>query len=183
MARCARHDTIAVAIVVAIFAVVAFGFGAIVVDLGYARMVKGQAQDAADSAALAAAAALSDGGLLGRRFYVVYASKLKAKQILDVEPAGWSGCVDPGRLTEPAPGVPCVSFDAEQDDNPREVRVRVPDAPPYSFFGRDLRLQRHRDLCFGGGQPRTCYIHTRVCNMHTLHRRAGRCRPYRDCLS
>ena len=57
-----RTDEGAIAIVVAIFSLVAFGFAAVVVDLGYARTVKLRAQDAADSAALGGAAALFAGG-------------------------------------------------------------------------------------------------------------------------
>ena len=47
-----REERGAIAVVVAFFAVVAFRFAAIVVDLGYARSIKAKAQDAADSAAL-----------------------------------------------------------------------------------------------------------------------------------
>src|SRR5205085_7867274 len=48
-------DRGAVAILVAVFAIVMFAVGALVVDLGVARVTRRDAQNAADSAALAAA--------------------------------------------------------------------------------------------------------------------------------
>lgn len=57
--RAGSSDSGAVAIVVAVSAVVLFGFAALVVDVGDAQDLKSQAQTALDSAALAAARQLS----------------------------------------------------------------------------------------------------------------------------
>ncbi len=131
-----RDDGGAVAVVVAVFAVVIFGFAAIIVDLGYARAEKARAQDAADSAALAAAAALYASG--SPDFVAaVAAAKNNARDVLGRASGGawdaaWSGCVD----NAPLPiDVGCVSFDTTEINNPRQVRVAVPVTPVDSFFG------------------------------------------------
>ncbi len=56
--RLAERDDGAVAILVAAMALMIFGLSAIVVDLGFARQVRSDAQDSADAAALAGAGAL-----------------------------------------------------------------------------------------------------------------------------
>ena len=138
----ADADGGAVAVVVAVFAVVAFGFAAIVVDLGYARVVKARAQDAADSAALAAAAQLYSGGSASD---AAAAAETNARNVLGLDGLDdedwldlWTDCDDPSRLPVPLPPIPepsCVSFDVSEANDPRQVRVRVPDTPVESFFG------------------------------------------------
>ena len=94
LAVIARGDRGAIAVVVAVFAVVAFGFGALVVDLGYARLLKMRAQDAADSAALAGAAALFAGGSVADFDEAVLQAQARAVEAMD--PAyglEWSDCL------------------------------------------------------------------------------------------
>ena len=123
-------DEGAIAVVVAVFSLVAFGFAAIVVDLGYARTVKLRAQDAADSAALAGAAALFAGGGSANFSAAAAAARANANDIMGSTMA-WTGCTDSARL--PGPQLDCVSFDSAT--NPRQVRVRVPNTSVDAFLG------------------------------------------------
>ena len=142
--------------VVAVFAVVAFGFAAIVVDLGYARSLKGHAQDAADSAALAGAAALfADGGVPDFDEAVLQA-QINA-QIEAMEPAYGRSCVDwssadPGASLDVQIG--CVSFDSA-DTIPRRFACDVPDIAVPSFFGGIFGYEDTGSR-LRGGQPGTC---------------------------
>lgn len=130
-----RHgdDEGAVAILVAIFAVVIFGFASIVVDLGYARTLKVDRQDAADAAALAAARALPDVTM------AVKAAGLSASQNIDIDadPATWT-CLD----VEPSAGwhrsfeTACITF--SEDD--MQVSVALPDKSAPSFISGALGL-------------------------------------------
>lgn len=126
--RARRRDSEAgtIAIVMALCAVMMFGFAALVVDLGHARDVRRQAQAAADSSALAG----------GNRLYLTSASaamtqtadevKAYAGSNYGVTDAQWAGCLDPDRPPGfvPSTASPCISFN--DASKPTEVRVRIP---------------------------------------------------------
>ena len=129
-----ERDAGAIAVVVAVFAVVAFGFAAIIVDLGYARMLKARAQDAADSAALAAAAELYADGGLPKFAQAANEAKDNALAVMGLPNSQWSSvCVDPAQLLGKQQG-PCVSFDSAADPRQIRVHVRVPDTDDNIFF-------------------------------------------------
>ena len=62
IARSRRDDDGAVAILVALMSVVLFGFGALVIDIGHAQVVRSQGQSTVDAASLAGVRALASGG-------------------------------------------------------------------------------------------------------------------------
>ena len=131
-----RHDDSgAVAILAAIFAVVMFGFAAIVVDLGAARATRGSAQKSADASALAAANVLyPPAQTVADIPAAVQAAKQYALANYGTAASEWAGCSDAERLAHvPLGGTECISFD--QAVSPTRLRVRIPARDVASFFG------------------------------------------------
>lgn len=134
------RDEGAVAIVVALFAVVLFGFAALVVDVGNGQNVRTESQNAVDAAALAGVRALANGDDVSAavKQYVGYS----------FQGVDWSNCTDPDHLgqTDAADLTDqCISWDSSAPDATGQVayQVRVkfpPKRVPESFAG-----------AFGGG--------------------------------
>lgn len=123
----------AVAVLTALIAVVLLVAASFVIDLGLARDVRGQAQNAADASALAAANVLyAEDGEPDFTAAVSAATSYAARNF-GVDAAAWAGCTDPGALPVPSSS-PCVSFD--DAERPTRVRVRVPSRRvPTAFAG------------------------------------------------
>lgn len=127
-----RGDDGVVALLVAVFAVVAFILGALVVERGAAYEARRDAQNAADVAAVAAAAIFYDAAGAAHKQQAGQAAETYArKNFPGDQPAGdyWDGCVAPPvtggwEAWQPptGPPVPCVAF---LDSGPRYTRVRV----------------------------------------------------------
>ncbi len=120
-----RNQRGAVAIVVAVFAVVAMAFAAMVVDLAQARDVRRQSQNASDASALAAGNTLYLAGQTPNIAGAVAAAKGYAQSNYNVTAADWDTCSDPGHLSVPPGGSQCISF-APNLTKPTTVRVVVP---------------------------------------------------------
>ncbi|MCY7373674.1 MAG: pilus assembly protein TadG-related protein [Spirochaetaceae bacterium] len=133
--RDGRDDSGAIAILAAIFAVVMFGFAAVVVDLGAARATRGSAQKSADASALAAANVLYPPAQTAADIpAAVQAAKQYALANYGTAAGEWAGCADTGRLSHvPLGGTSCISFDAA--GTPTRLRVRIPPRDVTSFFG------------------------------------------------
>ncbi len=136
----ARDDRGAVAVLTAVLAVLLFGMAALVVDLGIARDNRRQAQNTADSAALAAANALyattaPDLTKPGDFDAAVLAAKDYAAKNYGTTEAEWAGCVNPEPLKfqYPGTGTSCISFDSFL--YPKQVLVVVPLRKQPSMFG------------------------------------------------
>ncbi len=135
-----RGDGGAVAVLTAVMAVMLFGIAALVVDLGIARDSRRQAQNTADSAALAAANALyattaPNLNKPGDFDAAVKAAKdYAAKNYGTTEPQ-WRSCVNPEPLAFEAPGTrtSCITFDSFL--YPKQVLVVVPLRKQPSIFG------------------------------------------------
>jgi hypothetical protein len=137
-----RDDSGAIAIIVALFAVVLFGFAALVVDVGNAADVKAQASTAADAGALAGARDLAawanahgpaSDPLLEQA--VEDAVKNAVKNTYPVTDAAWAACTDspvPTGLT-PLTTTPCIEYSVS--DTQSTVRVRMPVRRVPSTFG------------------------------------------------
>jgi hypothetical protein len=131
-----RDDRGAVAVLVAVLALVLFGMAAIVVDLGLARDTRRQAQNTADSAALAAGNALYLNGVVDTAA-AISAAKSYAARNFGTTNADWATCSDVGRPAgfQLVPGqTPCISFAGSPA--PTEVRVVVPRRPVSAQLGR-----------------------------------------------
>lgn len=128
--RAARRDEGAVTLItVILMSVVLLGIVSLVVDLGLARDTRRQAQNAADSAALAAGNSLATGGTVTT---AVAAAKSLAQKNFGTTPADWSTCTDAAKLAYvPSGGTPCISFDSA---TPTAVRVLVPVRPVLTPF-------------------------------------------------
>jgi hypothetical protein len=138
VSRSRRDDEGVVAILVALLSVVLFGFGALVIDIGHAQVVRSQGQNAVDTASLAGVRALASPG--GTVDDAVTAVREYVKENMGI--TDWAGCKDPtplvlapdtvdptdaciSTLTSPDPGV--TSF---------QVRVKLPiQHVPASFGG------------------------------------------------
>jgi hypothetical protein len=126
----------AIAILVAVFALVMFGFAAIVVDLGMVRVTKADSRATADSASLAGAAALYAEPNPTPQFGAAIAA-VKASAERNGTPLGdWAGCSAP----RPAPswvmagsGTTCILFDSAIA--PRRVFVATPTRRVDAAFG------------------------------------------------
>ncbi len=120
-----RREDGAVVVLVAVLSVVLFGLAALVVDLGLARDTRRQAQNAADSAVLAAGNALYVAGAADPAAAIA-AAKSYARANFGTTDDDWVHCTDPDR---PAGFVPvagqtaCISFSGAPTD---EVRVVIP---------------------------------------------------------
>lgn len=132
----------AVAVVVSVLMLVLVMCAAVVVDLGNARDVRRQSQNAADSSALAAANVLYPAsntcatGVLPCINDAVDAAKAFAQSNFGVTDANWTSCSAGAgdRLAYTPSGVStCISFDSALA--PTEVRVYVPVRPVGTFFG------------------------------------------------
>jgi Flp pilus assembly protein TadG len=109
---------------------------ALVVDMGYAKQMRREAQASADAAALAAAQVMAGGGTYA-------AAATAARDIADtnlkaLDGSGWAGCTDPDRpdnyeVVDGTGGLTggCVSFDTTA----HLVRVVLPTVDAPSFFG------------------------------------------------
>ena len=93
-----RDEDGAVAILVAILSVVLFGFGALVIDIGHAQVVRSQGQSTVDAASLAGVRALANQG--GTVADAVAAVKNYVDENMGI--TDWTGCTDPTPLTLPA---------------------------------------------------------------------------------
>jgi Flp pilus assembly protein TadG len=135
--RLARGDDGAIAILVAMLSIMLFGFAAIVVDLGYARTVKGDAQSAVDASALAAAGVLADDSSPAQPFVAAYgAVKRLANENFGTTDADWDACVAtrPGASwVQGGSGTNCILFNHAV--NPTKVQVVLPPKHVDSFFG------------------------------------------------
>lgn len=131
-----RDERGVVALLVAAFATCMFILAALVVDLGHARDVRRQAQNAADAAALAGANVLFPrstctspvGGSSPCFTDAVAAVKRYASSNFSVAESTWASCVDPARPVGyfvPIGGTPCISFDTSTSAVTK-VRVQLP---------------------------------------------------------
>jgi len=127
----------AIAILVAILATVLFGFAAIVVDLGYARTVEGDAQNAVDASSLAAAGILADESSPSAPFVDAdNAIRQLAANNFGTTDADWDACVAtrPGASwVQGGSGTDCIMFNHAV--NPTKVQVVLPSKHVDSFFG------------------------------------------------
>lgn len=142
--RLVRADSGAVAVVVALFAVAVFIFGALVVEVGAAREVRREAQNAADAAALAAAGELYDARGRLRPQEAIQAAKRFARENFDTGRASstyWNGCAAPResrqwrtRINGFRTGTSCIAFYRE-GSRWTKVQVAVPGKDTPGFFG------------------------------------------------
>ena len=128
-------DQGAIAVVVAVFAVVLFGFGALVVDLGVVRTTRVEAQSAVDSAALAGAAELYDDADSTPVPEAVDEVKRYAAANFGTPSSSWATCSTPlpSGWTSAGSGTSCIAFDDAV--RPSQVRVRLPSRAVAAAFG------------------------------------------------
>lgn len=156
-----RDDRGAVAVLVAMLSLILFGMAALIVDLGIARDTRRQAQNTADSAALAAANALYLSGSASPAG-AIDAAKRYAAQNFGTTEAEWGRCADPDRPAGFAavPGqTACISFRGLPA--PREVRVVVPTRDLRPVLGRllgvtDIGVQALAQAVVSPGGRSTC---------------------------
>jgi Putative Flp pilus-assembly TadE/G-like len=133
-----RADGGAVALLVAILSTVLFGFAAIVVDLGYARSVKSDAQSSVDAASLAGASILSKDSSPTAPFVVaIKAIKELASENFGTTDADWAACAatpPTARWQRGGSGTDCILFNNDAV-NPSKVQVVLPAKHVDSFFG------------------------------------------------
>lgn len=141
-----RDDEGAIAIIVALFAVVLFGFAALVVDVGNASDVRGQASAAADDGALAGERALASWTNMNRTspdptFEQTLVDTVKAAvaDTYNVDDSAWSSCGDivPSGFTATATSQ-CVQYQVTIVSGVvtgSSVRVRIPARDVPSTFG------------------------------------------------
>ena len=136
-----QGDDGAIAIMVALLAVVLFGFAALVVDVGNAFNVREQAQHAVDVAARAGVQQLvEDNGTTDPAALELTVEHLVSQNIGG--PLDWAGCADAGAPADglqPVPGTACISYRVAVAGDPGsryEVRVRFPSRHvPATFAG------------------------------------------------
>jgi hypothetical protein len=136
--RSRRDDEGVVAILVALLSVVLFGFGALVIDIGHAQVVRSQGQSTVDTAALAGVRVLANGGTTAD---VVTAVKSYVKENMGIADDDWQGCKDPGALgpqidTDVALDT-CISIlmSPTPGINSFQVRVKLPIQRVPATFG------------------------------------------------
>jgi len=128
-----------VAVIVAVFAIVMFVFGAMVVDLGLAREARRDAQSAADSAALAAAGELYDDANVMYVDRAVQAARDFAESNFGTKSSEWGSCsttLPAGWTTSVAgtgSGTSCIAFDSAT--RPTKVQVVIPTKRTGVAFG------------------------------------------------
>jgi len=111
-------------VLVAVLLAVLLGIAALVVDLGLAMDTRGQAQNAADSSALAAAVALADGEDAAT---AIARAMSYADRNYGVTAAEWAACTDDHPLPV-HPTTPCISLDGTT------TRVVVPERRVPALF-------------------------------------------------
>ena len=135
----ARSERGAIAIIVAVSLLMFMGLVALVVDMGHARDVRREAQNAADASALAAGNELYLNSATPRVTQAVAAAQAYALANFGVSTGEWDSCTDPDKLPYvPTGSTPCISFD--QQAKPLEVRVRIPGADVQTLFGSALGI-------------------------------------------
>lgn len=127
-----RRDDGAIAVIVALLAVVLFGFAALVVDIGHAQQVRSQAQNAADAAALAGVRELAHGQPTSAVVDTVKAYVKANTGITD-----WASCTDDGALDA---SNTCISTSTTPSASgpagtSYQVRVKLPDQHVAATFG------------------------------------------------
>lgn len=147
--RRGRDDRGAIAIVTALLATSLFVMCAFVIDLGLARDVRRQSQNASDASALAGAnmlwpesgACTSPAGGVPPCFTdAVNAARSYAAVNFGVPATAWSSCTDSGHFYVPPSSSECISFtdDTFTDDLPRtpnRIRVKMPPRDLATGFG------------------------------------------------
>ena len=124
-----REQRGAAAVVFAILCSVLFAFAALVVDLGSARDVRRQAQNAADASALAGANEFySASSVSAGKAAAAAAVKALAQKNFGIVPTAWAGCTDSARPAGYTPiDGPCISID--NATAPARIRVHLPTTP------------------------------------------------------
>jgi hypothetical protein len=136
-------DAGAIAVVMAMFAVIMFVCAALVVDLGFARATRREAQNSADAAALAGAGAMYDKtGALQPAASITAVKDYSASNFdtSDTDwascsatlPAGWTTTVGVG-VNARNSGTTCIAYDNAA--NPQIVQVVEPFRHTGTFFG------------------------------------------------
>ncbi|HZV27694.1 MAG TPA: TadE/TadG family type IV pilus assembly protein [Acidothermaceae bacterium] len=137
LCRSRRHEDGAVAILVALLSVVLFGFGALVIDIGHAQVVRSQSQSTVDAASLAGVRALASPG--GTVADAVTAVRDYVKENMGI--TDWTDCKDPTPLIlAPDPVDPtnaCISTLTSPDPGVTsfQVRVKLPTQHVPATFG------------------------------------------------
>jgi hypothetical protein len=132
-----NDDSGAIAILVAVLSIVLFGFAAIVVDLGYARTVKNDAQSSADAASLAAASILAADSSPSALTTAIKAIKDSAFANFGTNTADWAACTATPPTAKWKPGgsgTTCILFN-KNASNPTKLQVVLPAKHVDSFFG------------------------------------------------
>jgi Flp pilus assembly protein TadG len=148
--RDGRGDSGAIAVLVAILSIVLFGFAALVVDIGNAEEIKGQAENAVDAAALAGVQLLeADAPTTSEDQLATPVTAAVMNYIannIKLPADAWSSCSDPQALVD-AGSVNCISFAIPGDPLPApntgtysdyEVRVQLPTKSVPTSFGELL---------------------------------------------
>ncbi|GAA4724906.1 hypothetical protein GCM10025782_23730 [Pedococcus ginsenosidimutans] len=143
LARARRDEQGAVTVVVALMMIVLVMCAALVVDLGNAKDMRRQSQNASDASALAAANMLipisnnctvASGQTPPCFKDAVDAAKSFAASNFNVASTDWDSCTDASALTYvPTGSTPCISFD--NASSPTTVRVKAPTKNIGTFFG------------------------------------------------
>jgi hypothetical protein len=136
--RSRRDDDGAVAILVAILSIVLFGFGALVIDIGHAQVVRSQGQSTVDAASLAGVRALASPG--GTVADAVAAVKSYVDENIGI--TDWAGCTD-----NPAPLIPA---DADATDTCISTSTSPPASGIESYQVRVKLPTQHVPATFGG---------------------------------
>jgi len=139
--RCRRHDDGAVAVLVAMLSVVLFGFGALVIDIGHAQVVRSQGQNAVDAASLAGVRVLADESSAPN----VLADVLATVQSYVKDNMGitdWAGCTDPTPLA--------VLVDTDSTDTCISMSTPPPASGITSYQVRVKLPTQHVPATFGG---------------------------------
>jgi Flp pilus assembly protein TadG len=136
-------DAGAVAVIVAMFAVVMFVCGALIVDLGIVRATRREAQNSADAAALAGAGAMYDRTGQLQPAASVQAIKDYSAANFGVHDADWATCTTPAPTgwtttvgqgaNAASTGTSCIAYDNAAE--PQKVQVVMPSRHTGTFFG------------------------------------------------
>lgn len=165
-----RDDRGAVAVVAAVSLGLLMLVAALVVDLGMARDVRRQSQNASDAAALAAGSALYPAGYCATPAGAsppcfsdaVAAARSYAASNFGVTASHWAACSDarrPSGYYVPVGGTPCISFDSATA--PTKVRVNLPTRSVSTGFGAlagvaAIPISTAARASVSGGAPRSC---------------------------
>jgi Flp pilus assembly protein TadG len=183
-----RDEAGAFAVIFALTSVSLFVLAGYVTDLGLARDVRRQAQNAADASALAAANVLypsssvcTDRSIdLAPPCFIdaVLAAESYASKNFDVSVSAWAACVDPSHYWTVSGTTSCVSFTdgalgATKPTLPTKVKVRVPSRTVAMTFGTLAGVQNVAVGAFaratmkpGGARScGLCVIGTQVSNL------------------